>query len=109
MVNGEMHLNEAGEMARRCWQDIPDHFPLVELDVYVIMPNHVHGTIAITDAPQPCKGEKSFAPTTTFASVIPVNRIRAITRIGATHKNEWMEAGSKPASAAGKAAITPRP
>jgi len=54
VVNGEMHLNDAGEIARRCWEDIPHHFPLVELDVFVIMPNHVHGIIVIR-----CKGEAS--------------------------------------------------
>ena len=36
-----------GEIARRCWEDIPDHFPLVELDAMAIMPNHMHGIIVI--------------------------------------------------------------
>jgi putative transposase len=60
VVNGEMHLNDAGEIARRCWEDIPHHFPLVELDAFAVMPNHVHGIIVIQG-----RGEKSFAPTTT--------------------------------------------
>lgn len=34
-------------MARQCWRAIPDHFPLVELDEFVIMPNHVHGILWI--------------------------------------------------------------
>ena len=54
VVNGEMHLNEAGEIARRCWEDIPTHFPVVELDAFVIMPNHMHGIVVIG-----CKGEAS--------------------------------------------------
>lgn len=40
-------LNEYGEIARRCWMQIPDHFPSVELDAFVIMPNHVHGIVVI--------------------------------------------------------------
>jgi putative transposase len=56
VVNGEMRLNEAGEIARRCWQDIPDHFPLIELDAFVLMPNHVQGIIVIHES---CKGEAS--------------------------------------------------
>jgi len=62
-----MRLNEAGEIARRCWEDIPHHFPFVELDAFVIMPNHVHGVIVIQG-----RGEKSFAPTSapTFAPTI---------------------------------------
>jgi hypothetical protein len=43
----EMHFNEAGEIAQRCWEDIPAHFPSVELDAFVIMPNHVHGVIVV--------------------------------------------------------------
>jgi putative transposase len=62
VVNGEMHLKQAGEIAQRCWEDIPAHFPSVELVAFVIMPNHVHGIIAITDTPQPCKGEASVRP-----------------------------------------------
>jgi REP element-mobilizing transposase RayT len=60
VVNGEMRLNEYGEIARRCWEDIPDHFPFVELDAFVVMPNHIHGIVVITES---CRGEKSFAPT----------------------------------------------
>lgn len=39
-------LNENG----RSWLAIPDHFPQVELDAFVVMPNHVHGIIVIADA-----------------------------------------------------------
>jgi putative transposase len=66
VVNGEMHLNDAGEVVRRCWEDIPHHFPFVELDASVIMPNHVHGVIVITEPPPtpPGKGEASVPPGT---------------------------------------------
>jgi len=47
IVDGEMRLNDAGSIARRCWEEIPRHFPLVELDAFVVMPNHVHGIIVI--------------------------------------------------------------
>jgi REP element-mobilizing transposase RayT len=42
IVDREMRLNEAGRMVEQCWLDIPSHFPHVELDAFVIMPNHVH-------------------------------------------------------------------
>jgi REP element-mobilizing transposase RayT len=32
-----------------CWQAVPSHFPNVVLDEFVIMPNHVHGVVVITD------------------------------------------------------------
>ncbi len=50
VVNGEMRLNEAGQIAQRCWEDIPHHFPHAVLDAVTIMPNHVHGIIVITES-----------------------------------------------------------
>ena len=44
--DGEMLLNVAGETVARCWDEIPRHFPHVELDAFVIMPNHVHGVLS---------------------------------------------------------------
>jgi putative transposase len=37
-------------IAEQCWSAIPEHFPLVELDEWIVMPNHVHGIIVINDA-----------------------------------------------------------
>jgi len=50
IVNQEMHLNDYGRVVTECWRALPEHFPNVELGVYVIMPNHVHGIIVIHDA-----------------------------------------------------------
>ncbi len=36
-----------GKLALQCWNEIPDHFPNVELDEFIIMPNHIHGIIVI--------------------------------------------------------------
>ena len=44
-----MRMSDAGRVAEACWVAIPGHFPRVELDVFVIMPNHVHGIICIVD------------------------------------------------------------
>lgn len=48
IIDDVMVLNDAGQVAENCWNDIPNHFPHVELDEWVIMPNHVHGIISIT-------------------------------------------------------------
>ena len=34
-------------MAEKCWNAIPEHYPHVELDEFVVMPNHVHGILTI--------------------------------------------------------------
>ncbi|AFZ56567.1 transposase [Anabaena cylindrica FACHB-243] len=47
IVDGEMKLNTNGEIAKGCWLSLPRHFQNVELDEFVIMPNHLHGIIIL--------------------------------------------------------------
>ena len=41
VLNSVMQLTSFGEIAMKCWQDLPDHYKNIELDEFVIMPNHV--------------------------------------------------------------------
>ena len=45
--NNKMQLSEIGKMANKYWFEIPEHFPFVKLDAFVVMPNHIHGIIVI--------------------------------------------------------------
>lgn len=47
VMDGEMGLNTLGCVADACWWAIAEHFPGVELDTFVVMPNHVHRIIVI--------------------------------------------------------------
>ena len=47
IVDGVMVLNTAGQIVEKCWYAIPEHFPQVTLDEFVVMPNHVHGIITV--------------------------------------------------------------
>ena len=40
-----MRLSGAGEMVRRVWEGMPERFPHVVMDEFVVMPNHVHGVV----------------------------------------------------------------
>jgi len=51
VVDGDMHLNPYGRVVDTYWSRIPRYFPHVMLDTWVVMPNHIHGIIVITDAP----------------------------------------------------------
>jgi len=51
IVDGVMRLNDAGVMVEQCWHAIPEHFPYIVLDAFVVMPNHVHGILYIHDTP----------------------------------------------------------
>ncbi len=47
--NEKMILNDAGKIADDCWSEIPNHFPNTVLHEHIVMPNHVHGIVEITD------------------------------------------------------------
>jgi len=49
VVDADMVLNDAGRMVQRIWETIPGRFPTIRFDAYVIMPNHFHAIITITD------------------------------------------------------------
>lgn len=40
-------MNYIGSIAFENWQAIPEHFDHVELDEFIVMPNHIHGLIGI--------------------------------------------------------------
>ena len=45
--NGEIILSDIGNIVNQCWLEIPLHFSFVQLDEFIIMPNHIHGIIVI--------------------------------------------------------------
>jgi putative transposase len=50
VVNGEMQHNQLGVIVHTFWQAIPRRSSHIELDAFVVMPNHLHGILIITDA-----------------------------------------------------------
>ena len=47
VINGKMHLSEIGRIASQMWYEIPVHFPFIDLDAFIVMPDHIHGIIVI--------------------------------------------------------------
>ena len=47
IVGKKMRLNEAGEMVCRFWEALPQRFPTIEIGMFVVMPNHLHGIVVI--------------------------------------------------------------
>ncbi len=63
VVEGKMKLNAAGEMIHRVWNELPIRYPGIEIDEFVIMPNHIHGIIMLVGAgPRACPppGRKAY-------------------------------------------------
>ena len=42
-------LSPIGRIVEDCWLQIPQHHPVVQLDAYVVMPNHVHALLFIEE------------------------------------------------------------
>jgi len=49
VIDGEVKLNAIGKIVQDIWSDIPYRFENIELDVCVIMPNHIHWIITINE------------------------------------------------------------
>lgn len=43
------NLSHMGKIARDYWLEIASHFKNAKLDVFVVMPNHIHGIIVMTE------------------------------------------------------------
>jgi putative transposase len=44
---GRMILNDAGQMIGRWWNELKNKYANIEIDEYVVMPNHCHGIISV--------------------------------------------------------------
>ncbi len=49
--SGIMLLSEVGLMIQRIWMEIPDYYPGVSIDEFVVMPDHFHGIVVLGDEP----------------------------------------------------------
>lgn len=91
VVDRQMRLNDAGWMVQAVWNDLPHHYPGVDTDAFVVMPNHIHGIIAITDAatvgaglPRPYTLRSATAPSpATLGQVVAYFKYQSTKRFNA--------------------------
>ena len=62
-MNGEMRLNEVGQIVADAWKWLAVQYAHIELDMSILMPNHLHGIIMIRDDIR--RGGSRTAPTET--------------------------------------------
>jgi putative transposase len=72
--NGEMILNEIGKIVKKFILEIPKHYSTSNLDIYQIMPNHIHLIIIIENIEMQ-------------NSVLPYDRYGLISKIVKSFKN----------------------
>jgi len=75
-------LTGVGSMVHTAWSELPDHYSSVHTDVFIVMPNHVHGIIFITGEPPdpatpPCG--RAWEPAPTFGLLDVVHRFKTLT------------------------------
>jgi putative transposase len=49
VANEIMHLSAYGDIAAQDWTALTQHYPHLELDLFVVMPNHMHGILLFID------------------------------------------------------------
>lgn len=49
IVRGAIRLTDVGRIVARSWAWLGRHHPYVELDAWVIMPDHLHGILVLLD------------------------------------------------------------
>jgi REP element-mobilizing transposase RayT len=76
-------LNDAGKMIHAVWNEMPIHYPGLEIGEFVVMPNHIHGIVVIGTAvgatPCGCPGEPGQAVTGRLSLGDIVHRFKTMT------------------------------
>lgn len=44
-----VQLTVAGKVVAKTWLELPRHYPLVQVDEFIVMPNHIHGIVVIVE------------------------------------------------------------
>jgi len=64
IVNGEMCTNQIGKIVHDQWKALYQRFPAIELDEFVVMPNHLHAILVFNQI------EDSAADVTTIGEIV---------------------------------------
>ena len=70
VIDGKMVLNDAGRIAVDEWKKSAIIRNEIELDEFIVMPNHIHGIVIIVKS---CRGDRPVAPTKPIA---PMNKYK---------------------------------
>ncbi len=60
IVDGNIRLNDLGRGVAKCWQWLAEQYPYIQLDEWLVMPNHFHGILLIMNER---RGGSRTAPT----------------------------------------------
>ncbi len=70
IVDGHMELSNLGRVAHDCWIAIPEHFAFAAVDQFVVMPNHVHAIVVISQLGGPPRRNQFGPQSGNLASIV---------------------------------------
>ncbi|MDH3944457.1 MAG: transposase [Anaerolineae bacterium] len=62
VVGEDVALSAEGKIVQSVWDELPEHYSHVELDEFVVMPNHVHGIVWIKEREEANVGARHASP-----------------------------------------------
>lgn len=94
ILNAEIRLSDAGRMIQLGWDELPTRFPRIQLDAFVVMPNHIHAIVVLAGMDEPTEGEHKVRPlpsepiSSTPRGTLPdtIGRIAQAFKSSTTHK-----------------------
>jgi len=99
VANDKILLNEYGEIVQMVWNELPQHYSNVQLDEFIVMPNHIHGIIIITNdrfvgagfkpAPTPKHGLPEIIRALKTFSARKINELRNVQGEKLWQRNYW--------------------
>ncbi|OGC82549.1 MAG: hypothetical protein A2W07_01950 [candidate division Zixibacteria bacterium RBG_16_43_9] len=84
--NEKMVLNQYGKIAQEYWSEIPNIYDKVEIDEFIIMPNHIHGIIIIQENDNK-RTEQCSVPTNTESGYGLLSKVIKSFKNAVTKKN----------------------
>ena len=90
-----MTLNDYGEIFQQTWDDLVNHIEGIDLDEFVVMPNHIHGIVVI-DEQVGLANRAGLEPAPTFSEIVRqlktfsarrINKVRGTPGISVWQRN----------------------
>jgi putative transposase len=85
IIHEKMILNDAGIMTQTIWGEMPFHYKGIEIDEFVIMPNHVHGIVVINNVGA---GPRACPDSTTYGCLDATNGHHILNTCGGSMNGE---------------------
>jgi REP element-mobilizing transposase RayT len=92
VIEEKVRLNAIGKIAHNFWADLSTYYPSLQLDSFVIMPNHMHGIVIIhADKPtQPTAPKRTLGQMMNRYKGMVTRQARVIT--GVSSATIWQSA-----------------